>query len=164
MSLEGIVLRLHSEWSAKGKSYDELLQRLQKNERTTYERLLNAAELTWNRVRTCHVIGIERWGTHRLRTLLGEPLILDEYDGYAPSEELSMAKLATEFKRTRAATNALVRELQHKGISLSQTAKHNELGDLSVGGWLVYISSHTGRETLSLLPRLHGKANQAIES
>jgi hypothetical protein len=164
MFLRGIALRLHAEWEAKGKSYEELLQRLQKNERTTHERLLNAAELTWNRVRASHVIGIERWGAHRLRTLLGEPLILDEYDGYAPSEEMSMEKLAAEFKRTRAATKALVRELQHKGISLSQTAKHNELGDLSAGGWLVYLSSHTGRETLSLLPRLHGRANQAIES
>jgi hypothetical protein len=163
MSLAGLFLRWHSEWGAKGKSYQEILQRLQENESATLSRLLNAGDSSSNHKRVAHVIGIERWSAHRMRTLLGEPLVMDEYDGYAPSTDLSMEKLTAEFKETRTATIALVRELEAKGIALSQTAKHNELGDLSAGGWVVYISSHTGRETLALSPSLHSKANKATQ-
>ncbi|MCC6456694.1 MAG: DinB family protein [Caldilineaceae bacterium] len=164
MSLKGSLQRLYVEWSAKGDSYEELVQRLRKNESTTHARLLNATEAAWNRERASHVIGIERWGAQRLRTLLGEPLVMDEYDGYAPSTDLSMAELAAEFKSTRAATLALVNELERKGISLAKIAKHNELGDLSLGGWLAYISSHTARETLAVAQRRQNKTSQTTET
>jgi hypothetical protein len=164
MSLKGSLQRIYVEWSAKGDSYEALLQRLRKNESTTLPRLLNATEAAWNREHASHVIGIERWGAQRLRTLLGEPLVMDEYDGYAPSTDLNMAELAAEFKSTRAATLALVNELQSKGISLTKTAKHNELGDLSLGGWLAYISSHTARETLFTARHRQSKANHTTES
>lgn len=158
MSLTGIFLRSHAEWSAKGESYEELLQRLRKNEATTLARLRGIPDVERNRGVARHVIGIERWGAQRLRTLLGEPLVMDEYDGYAPSNDLSIAELTSEFQETRSATIALVDELRRQGIAPSATVKHNELGDLSVGGWIVYISSHTSRETLVLLQRKEGKA------
>jgi hypothetical protein len=164
MSLNGIFLRWFAERGAKDKTYQELIQLLQENESTTLARLLNASDMGVNRKRAAHVIGIERWSAHRMRTLLGEPLVMDEYDGYAPSAELNMERLAGEFKVTRASTIALVRELEAKGIALSQTAKHNELGDLSAGGWIVYVSSHTGRETIALIPTLHHKTDKAVQS
>lgn len=164
MSLSGKFLHWHAEHGAKSKSYQELVERLQENGNTTLSRLLRASDSSFNRKRVVHVIGIERWSAHRMRTLLGEPLVMDEYDGYAPSAELPMAELATAFKETRATTIALLREFEAKGIALSQTAKHNELGDLSAGGWVVYISAHTGRETIGLTSNRHTKAQKAVES
>jgi len=43
------------------------------------------------------VIGIERWGQRRLRMLLGEPPVSDEYDSYRPGEDLSMPALRDAF-------------------------------------------------------------------
>ncbi len=125
--------------------------------------MVNANESDWNHTRAVHVIGIERWGAHRLRVPLGEPLVMDEYDGYAPNDQLSMVELAAEFQQTRAATIAVVRELQNKGIPLSQTVRHNEVGDLSVRGWIFYLENHMGRETTLLTQRKRDKANQVTE-
>src|SRR5215213_8982084 len=111
MSINGIVLNWFYEWVAKGKSYADLRQKLQKNEATVYARMSNATELSFNRHQSAHVIGIERWSAHRMRVLLGDSLVIDEYDGYAPSDQLSMVELAEEFRQTREATLALLQEL-----------------------------------------------------
>jgi hypothetical protein len=161
MSLNGFFFRTFYEWAAKGRTYERLLEQFEKNEHVTHARMVNATSIGFNRERAAHVIGIERWAAHRLRVLLGEPLVIDEYDGYAPNSELSMDELAKEFKQTRAATKALVRELQNNGIVLTQTVKHNEVGDLSLGGWLFYIENHTGRETAFLIKRQKHKEKQA---
>lgn len=152
MSLLGPIFNFFYETAAKGKSYEHFLQKFDENEDRVYRRMVNAKDSSFSRKRAVHVIGIERWGTHRLRVLLGEPLVIDEYDGYAPSENLSIQELAEEFKQTRAETVALVHELQKRGIPLSQTVKHNEAGDLSTGAWLFYLENHIGRET-TVLPK-----------
>lgn len=164
MSLFGTLSRWFYELAARGKSYDDLVQKLQKTEATVYSRLENASDNTINRARAVHVIGIERWSAHRLRVLLGEPLILDEYDGYAPSDQLSIEELANVFKQTRAATIALAHELRSKGVVIARTVRHNEVGDLSAGGWLFYIDNHTYRETVILVPSVHAKTKQATET
>lgn len=150
MSLIGKAFHWFYEWKAKGRDYADLLAKFEQNQTVVTARMEEAKAMDFNRSRAAHVIGIERWGAHRLRVLLGEPLVLDEYDGYAPSETLSMSELAEEFKQTRAATLALIRELQSKGIDLSQTVQHNEVGDLSARGWLFYLENHMGRETTLL--------------
>ena len=147
MSLLGVILRFASERDAKGASYEDLLERLDKNEEESLPHFASAADTIINRARAAHIIGIERWGQSRLRTLLGELLVMDEYDGYAPSTDLTTSELAAEFTRTRAATKALVQELQGNGISLSKTATHNELGDISARAWIAYITNHTRRES-----------------
>jgi hypothetical protein len=164
MSLTGLVFRWFYETAARGKSYDDLLQKLERNEAVTHKRMLNGSSIAFNRERSAHVIGIERWAAHRLRVLLGEPLVIDEYDGYAPSKELSMEELAGEFLQTRAETKALVRELQQRGIPITQTVKHNEVGDLSAGGWLFYIENHTGRETSFLMQRRQKPEQDTVRS
>jgi hypothetical protein len=163
-SLNKLFTRPYIEWGARGKSYSDLLQRLQDNETATYKRFANATDVELNRSRASHIIGIERWSAHRMRTLLGEPLVIDEYDGYRPGDDLSMDELAEAYRQTRAATYALIRELQVKGVALSQRVWHNELGDISLGAWIVYISSHAGRETLALLQHLPGKVDRVHES
>jgi hypothetical protein len=147
MSLFGKIFRFITEWDARGKDYPDLLARLQKNEEKSLPRFANAPDAPGNRARASHIIGIENWGQSRLRVLLGKPLVMDEYDGYAPSTDLTTAELAKEFEKTRATTKEIVRELQAKGVSPTATVKHNEIGDISAAGWVVYISAHTGRET-----------------
>jgi hypothetical protein len=161
MSLFGTASRWFYEWKTKGKSYDEYLEWLQQNQTTVYARLIKAASSTFNRERAAHVIGIERWSAQRLHVLLGEPLVLDEYDGYAPSATLSMAQLAEEFTQTREATLALVRQLRDAGVDIRQTVKHNEAGELSAGAWLFYIENHTGRETAFLMRGTGSDASDA---
>lgn len=159
MSLIGKVFYWFYEWKAKGRSYADLLAQFEQNQTVVTPRMEEAKDMAFNRSRAVHVIGIERWGTHRLRVLLGEPLVMDEYDGYAPSKELSMGELAEEFTKTRTETLALIRELQANGINLDQTVKHNEVGDLSLRGWLFYLENHMGRETTVLMRGQKSSAN-----
>lgn len=153
MSLIGFFFRTFYETAAKKHSYESLLQQLEENKQKVYERMSNARPSTFNRSRAAHVIGIERWGIQRLRVLLGEPLVIDEYDGYAPSEQLTMEQFAEAFMKTRAETMNVVRELQRRGVALTQTVKHNEVGDLSARGWIFYLENHMGRETMLLAPQ-----------
>ncbi len=164
MTLFGFASRLFYHVMTKGKDYADLLAQLERTQDVVYTRMLNAKDTTLNRERAAHVIGIERWGARRLRVLLGEPLVMDEYDGYAPSTALSMAELAEEFKQTREATAALVRQLRDAGVKLDQTVKHNEAGDLSAAGWIYYVENHAWRETGVLTWGLGSKKHSATTS
>lgn len=94
-----------------------------------------------------HIIGIERWGQSRLRTILGAPLTTDEYDGYRPEDIGDWPSLTAAFVATRAATVALAHELQAAGVDRTRMVPHNQLGALSVGGWLQYLRMHAGLES-----------------
>ena len=82
-----------------------------------------------------HIIGIERWGQRRLKTLLGEPPLTDEYDSYQPAESLEFSALKAEFKSTRAETVKLLKTLQKKGLAKTGTAHHNGMGDVPITIW-----------------------------
>ena len=105
-----------------------------------------ASDTPANRDRAGHVIGIERWSQRRLRTLLGEPLLMDEYDSYRPAADQPLKTLGALFKSTRQGTLDLVQELGKISGVESETVPHNEMGNLTVRGWLVYILSHAARE------------------
>jgi hypothetical protein len=94
-----------------------------------------------------HISGIERWGQCRLRILLGEPTVADEYDGYRPASDLSLDEQRTFFRETRATTLVLVDQLQAAGISDDASAPHNDFGPLTVRGWLRYLDMHATLES-----------------
>jgi hypothetical protein len=94
-----------------------------------------------------HIIGIERWGQRRLRVALGEPLITDEYDSYCPSIALFWQDLREEFRTTRANTVALIRQLDDAHIDDSVGIRHNDLGILTVHGWVRYLDMHANEES-----------------
>lgn len=146
MTLFGTIQRVWMERSAKGKSYAELAQELERDRPLVAERFRGAADSPRNREAACHIIGIERWGQRRLRTLLGEPLVMDEYDGYRPDTSRTMAELAEDFEQTRQESLTLLQTLQAQGVPLTQTVAHNESGPMSVGAWLAYLRSHASRE------------------
>lgn len=147
MTIAGRILRFMAERSAKGRGYAELAETLESGKTTVQKRLQRATDNERNRNTASHVIGIERWGVHRLQSLLGLPLVMDEYDGYRPGKERSMAELADDFVQTRQDLLSLLRTLEDRKIALSQTTPHNEIGPLSAGAWIAYLNSHANRES-----------------
>ena len=76
----------------------------------------------------------------------GEPLVLDSYRGYRLPEGSDMATLRHAFSETRRDTRGLVSELGSADPTLKTMVRHNDLGELSVGGWLAYLGGHAKRE------------------
>lgn len=150
MSVVGSILRALTERQARGKSYADFQRALQSTGTTVHERFRASADSPAHRQAGRHIIGIEAWSQSRLRVALGAPLQMDEYDGYAPPETQELAALAETFAGTRAATAQLVSELEAASVPLTRKVPHNDLGELSVAGWLSYIIAHAGRESRRL--------------
>lgn len=102
-----------------------------------------------NRRMINHIVGIERWGSQRLRTALGELLVIDEYDGYRPPRDATLSELQADFVATRHDTTALARDLGAAGVGAVKLP-HNQWGNLSVRGWLSYLNFHASREAEKL--------------
>jgi hypothetical protein len=145
MSWIGNLIRNVTERRAAGQPAGQLIERLTESGQAVAERMARAADTPRNRDAAAHIIGIERWSARRLRTALGDTVVNDEYDAYRPSIDREMTALAETFAEAREQTIALA----HQAINLppSVTARHNDLGDLSVKGWLIYIENHAARES-----------------
>jgi hypothetical protein len=148
MSITGDLIRALTERRARGQTAEQLIERLVESGQTVAERMARAADTPGNREAAAHIIGIERWSARRLRTALGDVATRDEYDGYRPSTDLTMAELAEAFAAAREQTTALAQ--QAANLPPSVTARHNDLGDLSVKGWLFYIENHAWRESIRI--------------
>lgn len=120
---------------------------LQESGETLHQHLTNAADTYANYECLTHIIAIERWGQRRLRTLLGQPVMHDECDDYAPSVALFWPDLIDEFRDTRQDTIELVQELEQAGVDPNERVGHNELGMLSVKGWVRYLDMHANLES-----------------
>lgn len=92
-----------------------------------------------------HIIGIERWALVRLDGFRGTTPPTDEYDGYQPAPELTLPELADVFRDVRTA----VVSMAAVSPTIPQVA-HNDLGALSMGGWLRYIELHARIESQKL--------------
>lgn len=98
-----------------------------------------------------HVIGIERWCQSRLRVFLGEPLRMDEYDGYRPGPELQdMSALAEAFAQARTESVALLDEILAAGVDEETRVPHNDFGPLSLRRWVGYLHMHANFESKRL--------------
>lgn len=102
-----------------------------------------------NRRLISHIVGIERWGQQRLRAALGEPLVIDDYDGYRPSRAATLPELQADFAATRRDTVALTRDLNAAGAAAVKLP-HNQIGNLSVRSWLGYLNIHSNWEAKKL--------------
>jgi hypothetical protein len=131
---------------AAKRSYAQLAAALERSNAKLQRRLAAARETPRNRKQLRHMVGIERWGQRRLRTALGEPLLMDEMDGYMPPEQTPVPDLAAALAAARAETVVLARQLDARGIPLDATVPHNQFGPLTARGWLVYLNAHANRE------------------
>ncbi|MEZ4865144.1 MAG: DinB family protein [Caldilineaceae bacterium] len=140
------IFRTVMRFQTRGKSLDELVAAAAASGQNISHALADKADTPENRKQLRHIIGIERWGQRRLQTLLGEPLLQDEYDGYQPAESLDFQALRAEFAQTRQTTLDLVRTLQQKGVAETGQALHNGMGEVPVTIWVRYLTMHANFE------------------
>jgi hypothetical protein len=129
------------------KALPDLIKGAEESSQTMAAYLTGKPDTPANRQQLRHVIGIERWGQRRLKTILGEPPIQDEYEGYQPAETLDVAALRDALIATRAETLAIVNAIQQKGIAETAKANHNDMGDVSLKIWLRYLTMHANFES-----------------
>jgi len=102
-----------------------------------------------NRRLLSHIVGMERWGQSRLGVTLGEPLTMDEYDGYRPPPQATWPALQDAFSETRQQTVALVQQLGQTHVA-NIKVPHNQFGPLSMRSWLRYLEMHANLEAKKL--------------
>jgi hypothetical protein len=106
-------------------------------------RFAQAGDTAQSRKTLRHIVAIERWGTNRLRMLLGEkPVVQDSSQNYYPPETSAWNVLLEDLKTTRHELVVLVPFLDDK----SQKVAHNMFGDLSAKAWLKYLNFHANAE------------------
>lgn len=141
------------EWPVRGKSIDAIAEQLERGLQPILDRFQSGGDSDQNRRVLSHIIGIERWGQSRLKVFLGDPLVMDEYDGYRPNRETSSAELVEMMKSTRAETAALARQITKLDASAIKTVHHNQFGPLSPRGWLFYLYFHARAESQKMRAR-----------
>lgn len=149
-SFRDIVVRLVLERTAARYSISEWADALAASGAKLKARMAASADTPANRRQIRHIIGLERWGQRRLRVALGEPFINDEMDGYQPPVDLNLAELIDVFLNTRDETVHLARQCAADPRAETTLVRHNQLGPLSIRGWLRYLDMHAGLEVLRL--------------
>ncbi|MEX2500855.1 MAG: hypothetical protein WD336_00650 [Trueperaceae bacterium] len=148
--LIGLARRPMAERHARGKDLPTLADELEASGRDLDARIAGKPDTPGNREAIAHWVGIERWGQRRLRVALGEPFVQDEHHPYRPVVEEGVEEgveaLRIALADTRADTVALARRLHEAGVDPTTTVRHNDLGELSVAGWLGYLLQHPVQE------------------
>jgi hypothetical protein len=119
-------------------------------------RLEKAAGTPKDREVLRHIIGIERWGQRRLGLVVGGEAVSaealrDAHGAYKPAAASSWNALIEAFAETRAQTLEFARELSDAQAEVR--VPHNDIGPLSVGGWLRYLRLHATFEGRKIKPR-----------
>lgn len=143
----GGILRPILERQARGRSLETFASSLERSGEEITGRLQRAPDTPHNREVANHIAGLERWGHRRLRVTLGEPFVPDSYRGYRLPEGTDIEALRLAFADTRRGTVELARELIFTDPKTQPKVHHNDLGELSVGGWLAYLEGHAKRES-----------------
>ena len=149
--LIGLVRRPMAERGARGKGLERLAAELEASGATMDARLARAGDTPGNRDAIAHWVGIERWGQRRLRVALGEPFVEDGHRPYRPDEATGVEALRDSFAQTRAETVALAHRLIEAGVDPATTVRHNDLGEMTVAGWLAYLIQHPEQESRARL-------------
>ncbi len=144
--LIGLGLRPFAERRARQRTLDEATRDLERAGARIDQHLTGKPDTPANREAIAHCVGIERWGQSRLRVGLGAPLRMDGHHGYRPDPTVGIDALRAAMSEARAATVALARELVAAGVDPVTTVRHNDLGDLTLAGWLAYLEQHASRE------------------
>lgn len=146
MSVIGTILRIVMERSSRKLTYETAIAQLEKGREGVLALMDSAADTPENRKTARHVIGIERWGQHRLGVLKGQPLTVDEYDSYQPQDGLDMAQLRNAFNVVRGQTIDLIKEFKAAGVPLDRKVFHNDIKEFTLRGWIGYFSGHANIE------------------
>lgn len=168
MSLVGKIIHFITERKARKMDFAALKSTLKTSGDSISQRIDLTVDSLDIREKVCHLTGIERWAQHRLRMVLAVPTpdadnakgvsaavvgtvgVLDEYDSYRPSPDMEYSALRASFRLARADTLTLIDELQKIPGAENKTVPHNDMGPLSVRGWLVYLDMHSKMESRNI--------------
>lgn len=149
--LRGVLVQQLVERPAGRSSYADLGTALERGGAQLAGRLERAPDTEASREVARHIIGIERWGQARLRSLAGGPgFVRDEHRPYRPPQDASLSELRDLLSLTRAQTVALAQQLEQQPPPEGARVPHNALGDLSAKGWLRYLTTHASLESRRL--------------
>lgn len=133
------------EWLGKGTSVSDAAAELDASGKRNLQQLLEKMPTEHNYRTLNHLIGIERWGHRRIKTALGQPATLEEYDSYRPSFGLSWNELQDIYQTARAETLSLANAIEENGVG-DVRVMHNEFGALTTKEWLIYLKLHANAE------------------
>ncbi len=142
-----------AERHARCRTIERLASELEASGQELDGRFADVPDTPENRTALVHWIGIERLGQRRLRVALGEPFLDDGHHPYKPDETDGVAALRRSFSDTRAETVDLAHRLHEADVDPATTVRHNDLGDLSVAGWLADLLQHPEQESRARLRR-----------
>ncbi len=154
MALRETVLKLVAplfiENPAQKQSFAQLTLRLEKSQGEIADRIngVKARNLERHRATMRHIIGIERWGTERLKVALGEAFKPDGQKDYHPDPNTDFAALLEDFNNTRLETLRVAKLVEQQNPNAK--IEHNGLGELSIKGWLAYLNIHSSMESQKL--------------
>lgn len=143
----GLVRRPMAEIHARGNDIADLAEELEASGREMDDRMENKPDTGGNREAIAHWVGIERWGQRRLEVALGKPFVEDEHHPYRPDVDTGIEALRADFADAREETVALARKLFEADVDPETTVRHNDLGELTVRGWLAYLIQHPEQES-----------------
>lgn len=149
-NLRDVIVRLVVERPAKQRSTADWSEKLAASGAELKTRIAAGADTPANCRQLRHIIGLERWGQRRMRVALGEPFINDEMDEYQPPVDLSLPELIDVFLNTRDETVRLARRCAADPRAEAALVRHNQLGPLSIRGWLRYLDLHATLEARRL--------------
>jgi hypothetical protein len=148
-SMAQLIAGLFLEQPAKRKSFAQLRSALELSGVQMQARLESGKA---NPELLRHIIQIESWGQHRLRSSLSEVrLEMDRSGAYAPDAALGWDELKSEFAKVRQETLEIARRLELASPPPSPVV-HNQFGPVSVKGWLWYLNIHASMELRKLRP------------
>ncbi len=154
MALRETVLKLVAplfiENPAQKQSFTQLMAKLEKSQGLIATRInaVKPQNLEKHRATLRHIIGIERWGTERLKVALGEAFKPDGQKNYHPDPNSDFTALLEDFKNTRLETLRIAKLVEQQNPSAK--IEHNGFGELSIKGWLQYLNFHASSESLRL--------------
>ncbi len=145
-----LLIPVFVENPAQKQSFAQLTLRLEQSQGEIANRITAASSqnLEKHRATLRHIIGIERWGTERLKVALGEPFKRDGQKDYHPSPSSDFSALLEDFNSTRLETLRIAKLVEQQNPNAK--IEHNGFGPLSVKGWLRYLNVHAESESKKL--------------
>jgi hypothetical protein len=145
-----IIVPLFVENPAQKKSFVQLQANLEQSKTIIEARVSKAASqnLETHRTTLRHIIGIERWGTNRLKVALGQAFKSDGQKEYHPDQSLDLTQLLEHFRNSRLELLGVAKLLEAANSSIK--IEHNNFGPISVKGWLGYLNVHSEIESRKL--------------
>jgi hypothetical protein len=145
-----LIVPLFVENPAQKQSFEQLTLRLEQSQTVIANRInaVKTQNLEKHRATLRHIIGIERWGTERMKVALGEAFKSDGQKDYHPDSNSDFSALLEDFNNTRLETLRIAKLVGQQNPSLK--VLHNNLGELSMKGWLQYLNIHAEIESRKL--------------